>query len=66
MKVSGITKSISFHCARHTFASIHVNAGTHMMNLKNLLGHSSIQQTEIYAKSQQKDLVAAMDHLSTL
>lgn len=66
MKVSGITKSISFHCARHTFASIHVNAGTHMMNLKNLLGHSSIQQTEIYAKSQQKDLVSAMEHLSTL
>lgn len=66
MKVAGISKSISFHCARHTFASIHVNAGTHMMNLKNLLGHSSIKQTEIYAKSQQKDLVKAMDHLSTL
>ena len=66
MTVAGIDKSISFHCARHTFACIHVNAGTHMLNLKNLLGHSSIQQTEIYAKSQTEDLVKAMNNLSML
>ncbi len=66
MKVAKITKSISFHCARHTFACIHVNAGTHMLNLKSLLGHSSIQQTEIYAKSQDKDLVTAMNNLSRM
>ena len=62
--MAGINKQISFHCARHSFATNHISAGTHMLNLRDLLGHNDIKMTEIYAKSVRKDLVASMNKFS--
>jgi site-specific recombinase XerD len=45
-----ITKSITFHCARHTFAVLQMTLGTELYTLQKLLGHSQIQTTQIYAK----------------
>lgn len=45
----GITKKISFHCARHTFATLFLNSEGRVELLQQLLGHSSIKQTMIYA-----------------
>ena len=39
----------SFHTCRHTFASWHVQNGTDLYELKELLGHSTIQLTERYS-----------------
>jgi len=47
---AGITKSITFHCARHTFAVLQMTLGTELYTLQKLLGHSQIQTTQIYAK----------------
>ncbi|TKB95742.1 site-specific integrase [Pedobacter cryophilus] len=66
MELAGITKSISFHCARHTFASNHVEAGTYMPHLKDLLGHTNIVQTQIYAKTLPADLYDTMDKLNNM
>lgn len=45
---SGV-KRIRPHDMRHTFASHHMMAGGDLYDLKELLGHSSITQTEQYA-----------------
>ncbi|HNP69421.1 MAG TPA: site-specific integrase [Aequorivita sp.] len=44
----GISKKISFHVGRHTFATNFLRAGGDVVSLQNLLGHSSIKQTMIY------------------
>lgn len=49
MKFIGITKIVTFHVARHTFATSFLRAGGKVEKLQILLGHSSISQTMIYA-----------------
>lgn len=46
----GIAKHISFHCARHTFATMALNNGMSLESVSQILGHSSIKTTQIYAK----------------
>ncbi|MEQ1861451.1 MAG: integron integrase [Chthoniobacteraceae bacterium] len=45
---SGITKKITPHCLRHSFATEYLLQGGAIHELKELLGHASIQTTEIY------------------
>ena len=45
-----IDKAISFHCARHTFATIGLTLGIRIEVLQKLLGHKNIRETQIYAK----------------
>lgn len=47
---AGITKKITFHCARHTYATLQINLGTDILTLSKMLGHSAIKTTEIYAQ----------------
>jgi integrase/recombinase XerD len=55
MRGLGITKKISFHCARHTFATLFLNSQGRIELLQQLLGHSSIKQTMIYAHIVQEE-----------
>lgn len=48
--LTGITKPISFHVARHTFATLALTYGIPINIVSQLLGHTSIKQTQIYAK----------------
>jgi len=50
MLYANIDKSISFHSARHTFATISINLGIPISVIAKLLGHSDIKTTQIYAK----------------
>ena len=49
LKAAGITKKISFHCARHTFGSLQVDAGTSVYTVQHMLGHKNVSTTQIYA-----------------
>ena len=47
---TSITKEISFHCARHTFATHSLSLGIPLVVVSKLLGHSDIKTTQIYGK----------------
>jgi len=48
---AGLTdKGYTLHCLRHTFASELLNAGMRLECLQQLLGHTSIEVTRIYAR----------------
>lgn len=50
----GITKNISMHCGRHTFAVNSLTMGGDIYVLSKFLGHQSLSTTEIYAKAVDK------------
>lgn len=61
---AGISKDISFHCARHTFAIMALEAGIEINVIQVLLGHSILSTTMIYAKVNPKVLQGAADRLN--
>ena len=50
-----ITKSVSFHVARHTFATLFLKLNGNVVDLQKILGHSKLEQTMIYVHIVQAD-----------
>lgn len=46
--ILGITKTVTYHVSRHTFATLFLKSGGTLDTLQQLLGHSSIETTMIY------------------
>lgn len=47
---AGINKKITFHCSRHTAATLNLGLGTQIEVVSSMLGHTKISTTQIYAK----------------
>ncbi|MCF8260691.1 MAG: site-specific integrase [Melioribacteraceae bacterium] len=50
IKNTEIDKHITFHSSRHTFATLCLTWGMDLYSVSKLLGHKSIQNTQIYAQ----------------
>ena len=48
---AGITgKDLTFHCSRHTAATLAISAGAELYSVSKVLGHGSMASTQVYAK----------------
>ena len=65
-KAAGITKPLSPHSLRHSWATHMFEAGADLRTLQVLLGHSRLEHTLIYLHLSQKHLQAVSNPLDTL
>ena len=64
LAIAGITKHIRIHDLRHSFATYAVNNGIPLEQVKEMLGHSTIQMTLRYAKVGHETLRNSLNSLS--
>jgi integrase len=65
-KNAAIEKHVTFHVARHTFATLLLTSGTDIYTASKLLGHKDVKVTQIYAKIVDEKKKAAINSLPTL
>lgn len=62
----GINKTLTFHMARHTFATtVTLSNGVPIESVAKMLGHRNIRTTQIYAKVIKDKLAEDMSNLAT-
>ena len=63
-KKAGITKHVTYHVSRHTFATMELTMGADLYTTSKLLGHTDVRTTQIYAKiinSKKYEAVSLLD-----
>lgn len=58
-----LSRNLTSHMGRHTYASLVLNQGISLEVLKEMMGHSDIRTTQIYARMVNKTVEAAYDIL---
>ena len=48
VEAAGIKKHITFHCFRHSYATLQLELGTDIYTIKSMLGHTNVKTTQIY------------------
>ncbi|MHB8277406.1 MAG: tyrosine-type recombinase/integrase [Candidatus Humimicrobiaceae bacterium] len=58
IKIAGLSgKGYTIHTLRHTFATRLLNKDVSLVNIKNLMGHQSLESTQIYLHVTGKELI---------
>ena len=63
---AGIHKHVTPHCLRHSYATHLLESGTNIRYIQALLGHNSLNTTQIYtnvANEQLKKVVSPLDKM---
>lgn len=60
-EIAEISKPLSFHISRHTWATRALRKGISIDKVSKLMGHAAIKETQIYAKIVSEELDKAMD-----
>ena len=63
---TGITKRVSCHTFRHSFATHLLEDGVNIRVIQELMGHADVKTTEIYTHVMEKDLSATRSPLDTI
>jgi integrase/recombinase XerD len=66
IKKTGITKNVSIHTLRHSFATHLLDSGTDICYIQRLLGHARITTTTIYLHLRRMDLLNIKSPLDIL
>lgn len=69
IKKANISKKVTVHCLRHSFATHLLESGTSIFNIKQLLGHSDISSTCFYLhllKIESLNVVSPLDILTEM
>ncbi len=64
VKSAGIDKEITFHCFRHTFATLLLSKGVNIYVISKLLLHKNIKTTAVYTKVIDKDKMDAVNKIT--
>ncbi|KGL51798.1 MULTISPECIES: site-specific integrase [Porphyromonas] len=62
--ICGIKKNLTFHLARHTFATMSLSKGVPIESVSKMLGHTNIKTTQIYARITNKKIEHDMEQLA--
>ena len=62
--ICGIKKNLTFHLARHTFATMSLSKGVPMESVSKMLGHTNIRTTQIYARITNNKIEHDMEELA--
>lgn len=65
-QAAGITKPVSFHVSRHTYATLLISYGADIYTVSSLLGHKDVSTTRIYAKIVDEKKRRAVDMIPAL
>ena len=66
MQEAGIQKHITYHCSRHTAATLLLTLGADLYTVSKILGHRSIRMTEVYAKIVDKKKIETMNLVNNM
>ena len=68
VEASDIKKHVTFHCGRHSFASLLLENGVDIYTIKDLMGHTNVRTTQIYTHivNEKKEKAANTLHIDNL
>ena len=62
-QLAEIDKRLSFHSARHTYATLLLYSGANITTVQKLLGHKSVRTTEIYSDIMDMTVIRDLERL---
>lgn len=62
----GIDKAVTYHCARHTFATLAIEYGMPIDIIAKILGHTNTNMTRRYAKISEANISREMKRIGEM